>query len=281
MNYQKQKIGPGYAQTLINENTPEVVRYYIENWKSFEGINTSTTIDNILKYIGSHDQLSNNSLAINIGANTGKWLPQFKDFFPGINILCFEPHPEPYSRLKEYETDSKLNAYQIAISDTNGNATLYSHPDLDDSQVAGLQSGGDKICDVEVKTLDSFIKNKFFTVNNIKVLIIDTEGHEWNVFNGATTCLQSTDYIIHENSDCLSDHRGPDIANPVCSIINLLDGKGFDTYKIGKDRLLKMNGRNNWYEIYENFTFWSDCFSIKKNNSLINKIIDTEGYILI
>lgn len=281
MNYQKQKIGPERVQTLINENTPEVVRYYIENWKSFKGNNTSTTINNILKYIGSHDQLSNNSLAINIGANIGGWVPQFKDSFPDINILCFEPHPEPYKQLKRFEVDNKFNAYQIAISDTNGNATLYNLPDITDSQVAGLQSGGDKICDTEVKTLDSFIKNKFFTVNNIKVLIIDTEGHEWNVFNGATTCLEFTDYIIHENSDCLSDHRGPDIANPVCSTINLLDGKGFDTYKIGKDRLLKMNGRNNWYEIYENFTFWSDCFSVKKNNSIINKIIDTEGYILV
>lgn len=281
MNYQKQKIGPERVQTLINENTPEVVRYYIENWKLFKGNNTSTTINNILKYIGSHDQLSNNSLAINIGANIGGWVPQFKDSFPDINILCFEPHPEPYKQLKRFEVDNKFNAYQIAISDTNGNATLYNLPDITDSQVAGLQSGGDKICDTEVKTLDSFIKNKFFTVNNIKVLIIDTEGHEWNVFNGATTCLEFTDYIIHENSDCLSDHRGPDIANPVCSTINLLDGKGFDTYKIGKDRLLKMNGRNNWYEIYENFTFWSDCFSVKKNNSIINKIIDTEGYILV
>ena len=53
-----------------------------------------------------------------------------------------------------------------------------------------------------------------------------------------------------------------------------LDQKGFDTYKIGTKKLLKMN-QPHWDPVFDEIRFHANCFSIKKEDNIINKLIDT------
>lgn len=273
----KNKYTPGEAQSLVTEETPENVKYYIENWQEFWHNNVPSK--QLVKVLGFLDNNKNdNDVCINIGSNCGNWINIIKNIYPQQTLICFEPNPGPYkhtyNRSKQYD---KVVTHQVAISNTNGRANFYDWVVPQDNSVnalGGLKSGGKKICEVSVCKLDAFLYKEFAEMDRTKVLIIDTEGHEWNVFTGALNMLNKTDYIIHENSNCLSDHRGPEIPNPICSIVNLLDSKGFDTYKIGSKKLIQLNGIKNWHSIYEEFTFTADCFSIKKNNNVIDKIIN-------
>jgi len=45
--------------------------------------------------------------------------------------------------------------------------------------------------------------------------------------------LKKTEYIIFECGDCLDDHRGPGIKNPMKDIVDFLSKNNFDTYRIG------------------------------------------------
>ena len=49
-------------------------------------------------------------------------------------------------------------------------------------------------------------------------------------------------------------------------IVDYLDGFGFDTYRIGAEKMIPING-SFWDEIYEEKKFWSNCFSIRKGDA--------------
>jgi hypothetical protein len=93
------------------------------------------------------------------------------------------------------------------------------------------------------------------------------------VIKGLGRYLKKTSYIIFECSDCLDDFRGPGITNPMKDIIEHLYINGFDTYRIGTKKLFKVNDEY-WNQVYDDLKFWSNCFSLKKDDNLINKLIN-------
>ena len=139
---------------------------------------------------------------------------------------------------------------------------------------AGLRSGGEKICTTEVKRIDTVLNKHYDPTNTIiKFIKIDTEGNDTNVIKGLGDYLHNTKYIIFECSDCLDDERGPGIKGPMKDIVEYLSSYGFNTYRIGTRKMLKVNDEY-WNEIFENVKFWSNCFAIKKDDPLIDKLID-------
>ena len=144
------------------------------------------------------------------------------------------------------------------------------------NQVAGLRSGGDKICNVLVEQLENVLYDEFKDEDFIiKFIKIDTEGNDTNIIKGFKKYLPKTKYIIFECSDCLDDHRGPNIKNPMKDIIDLLSTYGFDTYRIGIKKLIKVNDEY-WNQVYDDVKFWSNCFSLKRDDTLIHQLIDNE-----
>ena len=55
-------------------------------------------------------------------------------------------------------------------------------------------------------------------------------------------------------------------------IVDYLSEHGFDTYRIGTKKLLKVNDEH-WHDTYENVKFWSNCFALKKTDQMIHKLI--------
>ena len=56
-------------------------------------------------------------------------------------------------------------------------------------------------------------------------------------------------------------------------IVYFLSNNGFDTYRIGTKKLFKVNDEY-WDQLYDDIKFWSNCFALKKEDNLINKLID-------
>jgi hypothetical protein len=141
------------------------------------------------------------------------------------------------------------------------------------NELACLTGGGDKICDIQTNTIKDVLDSMNIVNPYIKFIKIDTEGHELNVLKGIDKYLHNTNYIIFECSDCLDDFRGPNIINPMKTIIDYLETYDFDVYRIGTKKLLKVNG-NYWDNTYEKIKFHSNCFAIKHTDSFIHSIID-------
>lgn len=263
-------------------NTLELANYYIANKHEFMGEDGH---EKLLIGLKKHATYINDSdckiLGIDVGSCIGDYIPNLNDICMEKNkqILCFEPNPINIAALEpKINQDSNLKLFKHCISNETTSTSFYNWKYANDNNagngIAGLRSGGEKICDVDVKKLDDVLDSEFNNENIvIKFIKIDTEGNDGNVIKGFEKYLSKTKYIIFECSDCLDDARGPGIKNPMKDIVDFLSKNGFDTYRIGTKKLFKVNDEY-WHQVYDDVKFWSNCFSLKKDDDMINKLIN-------
>jgi FkbM family methyltransferase len=256
--------------------------YYIEHKEEFlyeKG--HEKLLEGLKKYIGRLDvENSQIIMGIDVGSCVGNYIYHLKDICPEENarFLCVEPNPVNLDTLEEkIKGYSSVQLAKCCISNVSGKAELFNWKGLDTNttgnEIAGLRSGGEKICDVEVKRLDQILDEHYKDKDVvIKFIKIDTEGNDTNVIKSMGKYLSKTKYIIFECSDCLDDNRGPGIQNPMKDIVDYLSQHGFDTYRIGTKKLLKVNDEY-WHDIYESVKFQSNCFAIQKDDPLIYDLI--------
>lgn len=134
---------------------------------------------------------------IDVGANIG--------FFTLIaslivesegKIYSFEPTPETYRRLVEnIEINSFKNIYPQQLALSNGVEKLSFHVsengyDAWNSFVMLDRHENAKVIEVDTLLLDTFLSEKKIQPESIKLIKIDVEGWEFNVFRGASNLLQ-------------------------------------------------------------------------------------------
>ena len=260
----------------------DLVNYYVKNKKEFMGENGhEKLLIGLKKYITNINDANCKIVGIDVGCCIGGYIPNINDICSEKNkkILCFEPNPINISQLEpKINQHDYLKLFKHCISNETATTSLYNLKNKKKNNtgnlVAGLRSGGDKICDVDVKKLDDVLDDEFKNENIIvKFLKIDTEGNDSNVIKGFEKYLSKTKYIIFECSDCLDDIRGPGIKNPMKDIVDFLSKNGFDTYRIGTKKLFKVND-DYWHQVYDDLKFWSNCFSLKKDDNLIHQLIN-------
>lgn len=263
-------------------NNLELANYYVKNKNEFLGENGhEKLLVGLKKYITNINDTSCKIVGIDVGCCIGNYIPNINTICMEKNkkILCFEPNPVNNLVLEpKINLDNTLKLFKYCISNENTIASFYNGKNNNNTGngVAGLRVKGacKKICDVDVKKLDDVLDNEFNNENIIiKIIKIDTEGNDSNVIKGFEKYLPKTKYIIFECSDCLDDIRGPGIKNPMKDIVDFLSKNGFDTYRIGTKKLFKVNDEY-WNQVYDDLKFWSNCFSLKKNDDLIYKLID-------
>ena len=259
-----------------------LARYYFKNKHEFAGEDGH---EKLLVGLKKHIKPINNTnckiVGIDVGCCIGDYIPNINDICMEQNkkILCFEPNPLNILALEpKINENSNLKLFKHCISNETTTTSFYIWKDdkhnFTGNGTAGLRSGGEKICDVDVKKLDDVLDNEFNNENIIiKFIKIDTEGNDSNVIKGFEKYLPQTKYIIFECSDCLDDMRGPGIRNPMKDIVEFLSKNGFDTYRIGTKKLFKVNDEY-WNQVYDTVKFWSNCFSLKKDDDLIHELIN-------
>jgi FkbM family methyltransferase len=263
-------------------NNLDLANYYIKNKKEFLGENGhEKLLVGLKKYVTNIHDANCKIVGIDVGCCIGDYIPNINAICMESNkkILCFEPNPVNILALKsKINEDNNLKLFTHCISNENTRTSFYNWKNCNQNKagngIAGLKSGGKKICDVDVKKLDDVLDNEFNNENIIiKFIKIDTEGNDTNVIKGLEKYLPKTKYIIFECSDCLDDIRGPGIKNPMKDIVDFLSKNGFDTYRIGTKKLFKVNDEY-WNQVYDDLKFWSNCFSLKKDDDLIYKLIN-------
>lgn len=172
---------------------------------------------------------------IDVGANAGQFAKMISSVFPNAQIYCFEPLPEPFTKLKKWAESGggRINIFNIALGDSEGELEMLSHLDHSPSSsflkttetcemiypFTQKQSG----LKVKLTTLDkasSQFSNSFTSDILIK---LDVQGYEDRVIKGGfETFRKARACILEVNLDLLYENQ----AN-FHEILSLLYGLGY------------------------------------------------------
>lgn len=247
--------------------------YYRTRRQEFFGEDGHKRLIGILKQV---IQPLDGSVCIDVGACVGAYIENIRNL--GSEVLAFEPNPVNVTKFNEQYTDAdKVYLYECCISDEAGVMGLFTEGkgNNEGNEVAGLRSSGTKICDVPVRRLDQVLEEHFsgMDIPPINFLKVDTEGNDTKVIKSLGTYIDRTKYIIFECSNCLDDHRGPGLKEPMKDIVEYLSRNGFHTYRIGTKKMIRVND-DFWDDTYERLKFWSNCFACRKDDAIIDKMIN-------
>ena len=134
------------------------------------------------------NELEQNPVVFDVGANNGQYLEILLDKFKHLNpiIHSFEPDKKAFERLKSKFADQKnvfLN--QFALGEVEKKSLLYySKSGGVDSSLINDNSTDLISTEIQVKTLDSYCEEH--QISKIDFLKIDVEGFERNVLLGSS-----------------------------------------------------------------------------------------------
>ncbi len=130
---------------------------------------------------------------VDIGANSG-YYSLLSAAFGAKNVIAFEPAEEIANLLdaniKKSQLDQKIQVQRLALSNKSGISQIY-YPDASHGLIetsaslnATFRTSHDKVVDVAVDTLDSFL-GAVLKDDEKLLLKIDVEGHDMEVLEGA------------------------------------------------------------------------------------------------
>lgn len=147
------------------------------------------------------------ALAFDVGGNVGQTLPDLLARF--TRVVSFEPAAESWQLLQRHAGD-QVTCVNVAVSDADGTVSLWEEAgnlaqgQLISPPLHGWQQLGDKTPRrVPCRTLDSLAAEH----GRPDLVVVDTEGHELRVLNGAAGLLAAgrTSWLIEFHSRALHD----------------------------------------------------------------------------
>jgi FkbM family methyltransferase len=174
-----------------------------------------------------------------IGANIGTETIAYSDIVAEKRcVYAFEPEPVNYNQLlnQSYHISGNVKLVNKAISNSCGIMNFLKGDEISSGtgklQTVSKGSHLENTIQVETITLDSL------RLGNIKVMLIDVEGHEPFVLKGAkNTILNCKPIIITEVSKKL---LGKYASTTIKDFRSEFENLGYVCYKIGKIRLEKV-----------------------------------------
>ena len=203
---------------------------------------------------------------IDIGSHKGEFISGINRNFVINKAYCFEPNPKIFQILqKKYSYNKKFQLFNFGASNKTDNISFNENMETSSSSINELNTdskyykkkffilnffGSKKevVNKIKVKVItlyDFFIENK---INNIDLLKIDTEGHEYQVLKGLGDkfCIINTILLEHHFDDMLIKNY------KLSNIHDLLIANGFK-----KKFKVKMKFRKSFEYIYVNEFFFN------------------------
>ena len=136
-----------------------------------------------------------------VGAHVGQTAAKLVAAFPRAHVYCFEPDPHSFAQLRTLtQTGSRIHAVNVAVGDTDGDATFFINKFDQTSSLLKVASGANQYLldtgglalqsevKVPVRTLDRFCTER--GIERIDVLKLDAQGYELRVLDGARELLE-------------------------------------------------------------------------------------------
>jgi FkbM family methyltransferase len=185
--------------------------------------------------------LKKGDIFVDIGTNIGLFsLLASKIVGDEGKVLCFEPAPLTFSRLKEnisLNDFKNIDARNIGLSNTKGELTFYVSNNGHDAWNSFAPSQDNKLessIQVPVSTLD--MELQYIDKTKIKLVKIDVEGWEKFVLFGGK------DFLVNFNPIVMVEFTEENTFNagyPVYEIYDIIQDFGYVWYRISKGELVK------------------------------------------
>lgn len=182
------------AAEVLQYISPEF--YKQRFFKKLKGVNRANILQRRIEpeMLWVKEQLTENGVFMDIGANVGAYLYLLERQLKPQNIYAFEPNIQLNKRLKRLFPD--INVSEVALSDLNTVAefkipvmhgkAIHSRGTLQkDLKESGETSS--RIQQVQVMPLDEWMRGK--NINRIDLIKIDVEGNEHKTLLGARETL--------------------------------------------------------------------------------------------
>ncbi len=163
---------------------------------------------------------------VDVGADKGLWAKECLPIFPEASYFLVEPLLENEPFLAEISrTRRHVDYYLGALGAEPGHLTLHAHGDQSSFFRSEYADSADScLRDVEVRTLDSFLKEG--RIHPPDLVKADVQGFELQVLKGANRCLDTTELLLLEVS-YQQIYEGSPLAHEV---IAYMGAKGFRIY---------------------------------------------------
>ena len=215
-------INKGY-KLIVGNISPDRNNNPFEDWWIHPDLIDESIYDNFIyeevEYINGEDYMFINNkkeeLSVNqkIGFNIGAGLGETNYLFDNYDkIYCFEPNNYCFNELKNKFYDNRFKLYNYGISDIDGyskfnncqhsgyssildfdeNSEFYNYCNEIDNGFNNINN----ITKIKVKRLDTFIEEN--NIENINLIKIDTQGHDFNVVKSLGNKINIVDTIILE-----------------------------------------------------------------------------------
>jgi FkbM family methyltransferase len=180
---------PPYNPRLYHLCRRYVSRYDAEN-------NSNIQTNGELRFM--QQTLVNCQTVFDVGANVGNWAALALQINPKLTIHCFEPSYATYQRLLAQAFPPSVICNNFGLSSATGERllyvfengaginSLYRREGLEDCRGLAPQ---ELVETVRLDTLDNYCKE--LDIQAIDYLKTDVEGHELEVFKGATEMLEA------------------------------------------------------------------------------------------
>jgi FkbM family methyltransferase len=153
-------------------------------------------------------------------------------------VISCEPNPEAFAVLsRNIALNARMNirAFNVALSNVSGRASLYSEPGDGLASSLGRVQGWAVRTEVTVRRLDDVLEG--MGVDRVDLLKIDVEGAEALVLEGAVnTLLRSRPAIILE----INPRATTSVGVPVRRAADILVGLGYRLYSVSAGALVSV-----------------------------------------
>lgn len=209
--------------------------------------------------------LTPTSICIDVGCHVGKILREMIRRAPNGHFLAFEPLPDLFQLLTETFQLPNLQLYNLALSDTTGQATfnwVTNAPALSGMKprIYTVPNASTKQIRVRTDTLDNVLEAS--GIRPVALIKIDVEGGEYHVLRGAVRCItRDKPFIIFEHgldaADCYG--HGPEVVYDLfkeCGMaVSLMSDFLRNKQSLGRDQFRdQYYARKNYYFIAHNAT---------------------------
>ena len=136
---------------------------------------------------------------VDIGASNGQWTRECQTIWPAANYFMVDPLAENKTALAVLkQRNSRLDYFSGALSSAPGEMELLTHGDQSSFHASEFSGPQPIKTLVPVETLDQLVSDGRLKMPDL--IKMDVQGHELEVFRGATKSLESCTVILVETN---------------------------------------------------------------------------------
>jgi FkbM family methyltransferase len=201
---------------------------------------------------------------VQVGAHKGEEVGVFREYgFKSVTLIEANP-PRAEEMRRAFASDQEIRVIELAIGDTNGEASFYLHTSRSGSTepasllpmavfkevVPTLYTASE--LRVRVVTLDSLVDEAIVSPDRCNLLVVDVQGGEGALFRGAQASVRRFDAIITE-VNVVPLYEGGLLEE---ELIAMLEDNGFEPLKAVYHELYQGDHR---------FVAWGECLLVRKD----------------